>query len=411
MLATLYGAAGRLAAPGLRLLLARRVRAGKELPARLAERYGVASSPRPPGKLVWLHAASVGETMSILPVIAALAGDAEVLLTTGTLTSAALAAERLPVHARHQFVPLDVPDWINRFLNHWKPDCAVFVESELWPGLLGAIDARAIPRLLINARMSARSAKRWRVLPGAARRLLGGFRLVHAQSAADAANFVALGVDDVKSWGNLKFCSPALPADEAALAELRAIMPEPLWLAASTHPGEEAIVIAAHQILLAEFPDLLTIIVPRHPDRGPEIAALAAGRLRSRRELPGAGGIYVADTLGELGLFYRLAPFVFIGNSLPGCCGGHNVIEPARLARAVIAGPHLENFAEAAFLLRAAGALVEVADATGLAAAVRRWLANPAAAAAAGEAGAAAFAGTEDLAARLAAKISLAAAA
>lgn len=402
-----YGAAGRAAAPLLRRMLKNRVAAGKEIPARLEERYGIASLTRPAGRLIWIHAASVGETMSVLSVIEALAGQAEVLLTTGTVTSAKLAAERLPSHARHQFVPLDVPAWVERFLQHWRPDCAVFVESEIWPTMLGIADSQGIPRMLINASMSARSAARWQKISRFADTLIYGFRWVHVQSAQDAEHLRSLGAAGILDWGNLKFAAPALPFDEAAMAALRAHIPGPVWLAASTHRGEETIVLEAHQRLLGEFPSLVTIIAPRHPARGAEFSLPR----RSQGQPAEAGRAYIADTLGELGLFYRLAPFVFIGNSLPGCCGGHNVIEPARLARAVIAGPHLENFAEAAFLLRAAGALVEAADATGLAAAVRRWLANPAAAAAAGEAGAAAFAGTEDLAARLAAKISLAAAA
>jgi len=404
MLMGLYGAAGRLASPGLRLMLARRRQAGKEVPARLGERYGITPLPRPAGRLVWLHAASVGETLSVLPVIAALAGRAEVLLTTGTVTSAQLAGERLPGHARHQFAPLDVPRWVARFLNHWKPDCAVFVESELWPGLLGAIDARGIPRLLINARMSAASTKRWKYLPGAARRVLAGFRIIHAQSDADARNLAALGMTDVQVWGNLKFHGPVLPADDAALAALRALLPTPLWLAASTHAGEEEIVIAAHRLLLAALPGVLTIIVPRHPARGAAVAALADGlqvALRSENAAPAAGGLYIADTLGELGLFYRLAPFAFVGNSLVGF-GGHNLIEPARLGRAVIAGPHLENFSEAADALRAASALREVTDAASLAAAVQDWLADPAGAAAAGATAAEAFAGVDDLPGRIA---------
>jgi 3-deoxy-D-manno-octulosonic-acid transferase len=401
---SLYAMAGRVAAPGLKRMLARRAAAGKEIPARVSERFGIAALPRPAGRLVWLHAASVGETMSVLPVIAALAGRAEVLLTTGTVTSATLAAERLPGYARHQFVPLDVPGWVAKFLDHWRPDGAVFVESEIWPGMLAALDARGIPRLLINARMSADSAKRWRRTGKIAMRLLGGFRYIHAQSAADAAQLARLGARDVKLWGNLKFFGPLLPADEAELMTLRQQIDTPAWLAASTHPGEEEIVIAAHQILAKAYPGLLTVIVPRHPERGAAVARLAASLpvgLRSRGEALSPGGIYVADTLGELGLFYRLCPFAFIGNSLVGF-GGHNVIEPARLGRPLIAGPHLENFAEAAERLRAAGALRDVTDAATLAAAVQAWLDEPAAARKAGEAARAAFAGTDDLPARLA---------
>ena len=400
----IYRLAGRAAAPWLRRMLRKRVTRDKEMPERLDERFGVTEALRPAGRLIWFHAASVGETLSVLPVIEALAGQCEVLLTTGTVTSARLAAARLPSHARHQFVPLDVPEWVQKFLAHWRPDAAVFVESELWPGMLDACDARGIPRLLINARMSARSARRWARMGGMAQRVLAPFRWIHAQSAGDAANLAALGMRDVLEWGNLKFFAAVLPVDAAALAAFRAQAPGPLFLAASTHPGEEALVVAAHEILRAAHPTLVSVIVPRHPERGAEVAMLADAPRRSLGQAPVAGRVYVADTLGELGLFFRAAPFAFIGNSLVGF-GGHNVIEPALLARPVISGPHVENFLEAAARLKAAGALVEVVDATALAEAAGAWLAHPAAAAKAGEAGRAAFAREGDLPARLAALI------
>ncbi len=401
MLLRLYRMGGRLGAPALRLMLERRVKQGKEMRERLPERFGRTALARPAGRLVWLHAASVGEMMSILPVIQAMAGRSEVLLTTGTVTSAKLAAARLPDFARHQFVPLDVPGWVAAFLDHWRPDAAVFVESELWPGMLDACDRRGIPRLLINARMSARSARNWERMPKLARRVLGPFRYVHAQSPGDAAHLRALGVAGVLEWGNLKFFAPKLPVDEVKLAALRGQIPGPVWLAASTHPGEEELITQAHRDLLAAYPMLVTVIVPRHPERGAAIAALAGAPRRSLGQMPVAGSVYVADTLGELGLFFRACPFAFIGNSLVGF-GGHNVIEPAILGCAVITGPHNENFVEAAARLRDAGALVEVADAAGLARAVRNWLDDPAAAQAAGAAAAAAFDATENLPARLA---------
>ena len=383
-------------------MLTRRAARGKEVQARLGERFGIASLPRPAGRLLWFHAASVGETMSVLPVIQALAGRGEILLTTGTVTSARLAAERLPGFARHQFVPLDNPDWVGVFLDHWRPDAAVFVESELWPGLLGGCDSRGIPRLLINARISDRSARNWRRVRTLGKGLLGPFRYIHAQSAGDAANLRTLGVTDVLEWGNLKFFAPKLPVDEGNLAAFRALVPGPVWLAASTHPGEEALVWETHQQLRAAYPALVTVIVPRHPERGAEVAALAGDApRRSLGGAPVAGQPYVADTLGELGLFFRATPFAFVGNSLVGF-GGHNVIEPAMLARPVITGPHNENFVEAATLLQAAGALVEVSDATGLADAVRTWLDDPAAARAAGASAASAFVSAENLPERLA---------
>ncbi len=396
----LYGGAGRLAAPALRLMLARRAARGKEISARLAERFGISALPRPAGRLVWIHAASVGETMSVLPVISLLAARCEVLLTTGTVTSAKLAAERLPARARHQFVPLDVPGWVHAFLAHWRPDCAVFVESEIWPGMLRGLDGRGIPRLLINGRMSARSAARWRILRGSVQPLIFGFRWIHAQSPADAENFRSLGAGGILESGNLKFAAAPLPADEAALAAMRAAIRGPVWLAASTHAGEEEIVMAAHARLQADFPGLVTIIVPRHPERG---SAFSLPR-RSLEEAPVGGEVYIADTLGELGLFYRLCPFAFIGGSLV-AHGGQNIIEPAKLARPVLAGPHMENFLEPARLLQGCGSLVQVIDAASLAAAAGAWLSDPEAAAAAGAAGAKCFDGLEELPAKLAALI------
>ncbi|MDE1896931.1 MAG: 3-deoxy-D-manno-octulosonic acid transferase [Rhodospirillales bacterium] len=401
MILKVYARATSLAAPALRQMLRRRAARGKEMTQRLGEREGIASLPRPAGRLIWVHAASVGETISALPVINLLAAAGPVLLTTGTVTSAKLAAERLPENAVHQFVPLDVPGWVARFMDHWRPDAAVFLESEIWPNLLSACDARGSSRFLINGRLSAASTRNWLRVKGVAKNLLGGFAAIHAQSAGDAANFRAMGVALVLEWGNLKFHAAPLPCDDAALAALRAAIPGPAWLAASTHPGEEALVFAAHQALLPEFPGLVTLLVPRHPERGAEVAALCGNApRRALGHSPQSGQVYVADTLGELGLFFRLAPFAFIGNSLVGF-GGHNIVEPALLARPVICGPHLENFEEAAARLRAANAMQEVVDAPSLIAAVRGWLAEPPAAEAAGSRAAAIFADMEQLPERL----------
>jgi len=392
-----YRLAGRTAAPFLRRMLARRAARAKEIPARMSERFGIASAPRPPGLLVWIHAASVGETISVLPVIDALAGQANVLLTTGTVTSAAIAAERLPAYAIHQFVPLDVPGWVDAFMAHWRPSIAVFVESELWPAMIAAADAAGIARLLINASMSERSAARWRKISKFAETMVFGFRFIHVQSPADAANFKSLGAAGILEWGNLKFAAPVLPHDEAALTLFKAQVPGPLWLAASTHPGEEAIIIAAHELLLADDPDLITIIAPRHPARGPEFAHPR----RSLGEPPVPGQPYIADTLGELGLFYRASPFAFIGGSLVPI-GGHNLAEAARLGLPVITGPYTQEIPEQIDRLRASGALAEITDAASLAAAARHWLSDRPSAAAAGAAASQAFAGAETLPARLA---------
>jgi 3-deoxy-D-manno-octulosonic-acid transferase len=397
LLPVTYGAAGQAAAPFLRRMLKNRVAEGKELPSRLDERFGIPSLKRPAGRLIWIHAASVGETMSVLSVIDALAGDAEILLTTGTVTSAQLAAERLPPHARHQFVPLDIPAWVERFLRHWRPDCAVFVESEIWPTMLRLADSHGIPRLLINASMSAQSAARWRKVSRFASTLIFGFRWVHVQSEQDAENLRSLGAAGILDWGNLKFAAPALPYDEAALATLRAQIPGPVWLAASTHRGEETIVLEAHQRLLAEFPDLVTIIAPRHPLRGPEFSLPR----RSREQQPETGQAYIADTMGELGLFYRLCPFAFVGGSLVDI-GGHNVTEAARLGIPIISGPYTQDIPELVAKLRDCNGIAEVTNAASLAAAAGHWLRDPQAAKRAGDCAKQAFEGLEDLPQRLA---------
>ena len=379
-------------APLLPLHLRRRAARGKELAARLPERYG-GHAARPDGRLLWLHAASVGETVSALPLLAALAARdpaLRFLVTTGTVTSASLLAERLPPgvvpRMSHRFVPLDVPRWVARFLDGWRPDAAVFVESELWPNLLAATAARGIPMALVNARMSARAARRWARAPGFARRVLSAFTLVLAQSEADAARLRALGAAGATCPGNLKFAAPPLPADPAELARLAGLLGDrPTWVAASTHPGEEALVLAAHRRLAPAHPGLLTILVPRHPERGAEVAALAQGIPAARRSLgedpvPGTQ-VLVADTLGELGLWYRLARLAFMGGSLVPH-GGQNPLEPARLSCPVLTGPHTWNFAEILDRMAAAGGLVRVDPgpdaAAALAEAVAAMLTNPA---------------------------------
>lgn len=385
----LWAAIATLAAPALRLLLRRRLGRGKELPGRLAERCGIDPTPRPAGKLLWLHAASVGETASILPVLPPLlAADPAltVLFTTGTVTSAALLAQRLDPslapRVLHRFVPLDVPAWAARFLDHWRPDAAAFVESELWPNLLRACRSRGIPLMLVNARLSPRSFARWQHLPDVARALLGGFDRIHAQDQATAERLRALGAGAVAVPGDLKQAAPPLPADDTELARLHALIgTRPVWLAASTHPGEEAAIFRVHHALADAIPGLLTIIAPRHPERGAAIAAEAGAIPSTRRALaqdPPAAGVWIADTLGELGLLYRLAPVVFVGRSLLPPGGGQNPLEPARLGCAIAVGPHTGNFPAPVARLRTAGGLTEVADEAALTSFVRTMLADPA---------------------------------
>ncbi len=369
----LWRLAASAAAPFLPRYLRRRAARGKEVAARIPERYGHGAE-RPAGRLLWLHAASVGETVSILPVIEALAArdpTLSFLVTTGTVTGAALLGQRLPgalvPRVTHRFVPMDVPRWVARFLDGWRPDAAVFVESEIWPNLIRAAAARGIPLALVNARMSARSAQWWGRVPGFAREVLGCFTLVLAQSAQDAARLRALGCAAM-CWGNLKYAAPPLPVDATELARLGASLAgRPVWVAASTHPGEEAMVVAAHPRIAAAHPGLLTIIVPRHPERGVEVAALAAELPVARRAAgqdPGPDtAILVADTLGELGLWYRLARAAFIGGSLV-AHGGQNPLEPARLSCPILTGPHVWNFAEVMARLEEASGVTRIEPGT-----------------------------------------------
>ncbi len=384
-LTSLWRLVGRVGRPLLWGLLAVRTARGKEDRTRRGERFGKPSRPRPEGPLVWVHAASVGELTAVLPLVEEIvARGIATVVTTGTVTSARVAAERLPAGAVHQFVPLDVAPYLSRFLDAWRPAAALFVESEVWPVALAETAKRGIPRIVVNARLSARSFRRWKKLPATAAAMFGSVDLVLAQSAEDGERFARLGAAMVEVTGNLKFDGAPPPADAAERAAFDgALSGRPRWVAASTHPGEDEVVIAAHRILSAERPGLLTLLVPRHPDRGGRIAeTIARGglsvALRSRGEpIRADTAIYVADTIGELGLFYRLAPIAFVGGSLT-ARGGQNPIEPARLGAAVIAGPHVANFAGIYGDLATADALVTITEASGLAAAVGALLDDPA---------------------------------
>ena len=395
MILSMYRLATAVGAPVISHYLKKRLRKGKEDPTRFDERKGRPVLPRPDGPLVWMHGASVGESLSMLPVIEDILARAEaptVLVTTGTVTSARLMRERLPDGAIHQFVPVDRVPYVTGFLDHWKPDVALWWESELWPNLVSETHHRGVPMVLVNARMSPPSFLRWQRWKSLARALLGSFDMVLAQTDADVERFRSLGAHDVQRMGNMKFAVPALPCDEDTLAEIRARTGNrPMWLAASTHAGEEEAAWQVHQTVRAAHPDLLSVIVPRHPDRGPEIAAMlrdagANVAMRSNSEpVTAETDIYLADTLGELGLFFRLAPIVFMGKSLVPA-GGQNTIEPARLGAAIITGPHFWNFDEITKAMDAAGGLTIVEDVDGLAAAVAHDLSDPKAAAARAEA-------------------------
>lgn len=347
-----YRAAATLLSPAVPLLLRQRMLRGKEDPARIAERMGRASVPRPDGELIWIHGASVGETVAVLPLIDALAKPGRtVLVTSGTVTSARVMAERLPAGVLHQFMPVDTPGAVARFLAHWRPAAGLFVDSEIWPNMILAAHARGVRLALVNGRMTEASFKGWTRAKRSAAALLARYDLCLAQDESTAQRLRTLGAARVDVTGSLKADASPLPANAEALTALQAsIGDRPILLAAQTHTGEEETILPVHDTLRRTYPDLLTIIVPRHPERGEEVAMLCGTRAsarRSRDELPEDDtAIYIADTIGELGLFYRLAKLAFVGGSLIPH-GGQNPLEPAHLDCAVLAGPYTHNFTQA----------------------------------------------------------------
>jgi 3-deoxy-D-manno-octulosonic-acid transferase len=371
----------RAATPFAKQFLAYRLKHGKENPARIPERRGETNVARPSGPLIWVHGASVGEMLAALPLIERIkARGFAVLVTSGTVTSANLARQRLPHGVIHQFIPLDTPRYVERFLDHWKPSLALFVESDLWPNMIIASKRRGIPLILINGRLSKRSFRRWRKMPRTIEALLQRFDLCLMRSTADAEHFSELGAPRLSVVGNLKLDVPQLPVEENKLVALSAaLLGRPTLAAASTHPGEEEIIVDVHARLKPTLPGFITIIVPRHPNRGPEIAAMAASRgfnavARSNGKIPDKStDVYVCDTIGELGIIYRVAPVVFMGGSLV-AHGGQNPIEAVKLGAAIMHGPFISNFAEVYAALDGARGADLVPDAARLATRAAAWL-------------------------------------
>ncbi|MDH4990131.1 lipid IV(A) 3-deoxy-D-manno-octulosonic acid transferase [Aquamicrobium lusatiense] len=383
-LLTLYRYAGAAAFPLMGPYVAWRASKGKEDKGRSKERYGIAGQQRPDGPLIWFHAASVGETIAIVPLVQTILNyGVNIVLTTGTVTSAKVVRERLGDSVIHQYVPLDIKPAVSRFLNHWHPDLAIIAESEIWPMTILELGARNIPQVLVNGRMSDKSFASWTKRASLAEALFENFSHVVAQSEIDGERFRTLGARPVSVSGNLKVDTPPPPVDEKALRVLqRQIGARPTWAAVSTHDGEEKMAAEIHAALRKRHPGLLTIVVPRHPARADELAQeIGAMGLRLVRRSSGEPvaadtDILLGDTIGEMGLYLRLTEIAFVGRSLSST-GGQNPLEPAMLDTAILAGRDVQNFREAYKNLIDAGGAKLVRDRNMLAGAVNYLLANP----------------------------------
>lgn len=382
MMLALYRGLTTVSVPIIEAVLKRRLARGKELPDRLGERRGIASTARPDGTVIWVHAASVGESMSVLPLLEMLLSHNpgwHAVMTSGTVTSAKLLATRLPARATHQFAPLDRTGWVDRFLDHWTPGLALFVESDIWPNMITRASERGIKTALVNGRLSDKSFRQWSFLNAVSSKVFGAFDLTLATDSLQRDRLAALGSKASENLGSLKWAAPALTVDQNDLSALaRAAEGKAIWLAASTHSGEEEAAFEVHLQARKTHKNLLTIIAPRHPQRGTEIAELAetAGLrvgLRSRGDGLGDVDIFIADSMGEMGLWFSLASVVFVaGSFVP--VGGHNPLEPAHFDNAVLFGPLMPKNQDIADRLLAETAAIQVADADALASEVSALL-------------------------------------
>lgn len=370
----------------IRRYIEKRKKMGKEDVKRFNERVGRPTKPRPEGRLIWLHGASVGESISMLPLINRLLEiypDAHVMVTTGTTTSAEVMAKRLPERAFHQYLPIDNPVFAARFIRHWQPTIALWFESEFWPAMLSTIKRRNIPLILINGRISNKSFKRWQQFDFVIKEILDCFTACLGQSEEDAYRLRALGAKDAMCLGNLKYAGLPIPVDEEKKKEIQDEIGErPVWLVSSTHSDEEAKIGRYLKELSAKHEGLLTIIAPRHPNRGVEIRDILQDKYQLKTALRSADEkilpeteVYIADTIGEMGIWYELCPIVFIGGSLIPH-GGQNFMEPSRCRDAVIVGPHMHNFTDAMNRAKRADAIIQVDETIDLIDMVDQLLSN-----------------------------------
>lgn len=398
---TLYTALFYLGLPLVAIRLWLRSRKAPAYAKRIGERFSLGLPVMQPGG-IWVHAVSVGESIAAAPMIRGLlARHPQLPITvtcmtpTGSERIRALFADEPRI--QHCYLPYDLPCAAARFLERVQPRLAVIMETELWPNHIDQCARRGIPVALANARLSARSAKGYGRFAGLTAPMLAQISLFAVQTRAEAERFRQLGAraETVEVTGSIKFdlnIDPQLPERAAELRRQWQAMERPVWIAASTHEGEDAVVLEAHRQLLASYPNALLILVPRHPERFDSVFELcrqqeqATVRRSSGERVTPATSVLLGDTMGELLFLYALADSAFVGGSLV-ANGGHNLLEPAALAKPVISGPHLFNFLEIAAMLREAGALQEVDDAQGLAVAVQSLFELPQDARKMGEAG------------------------
>ncbi len=365
----------------------KRKKIGKEDVKRFNERIGRPVKPRPEGKLIWMHGASVGESISMLPLIERLLQiypDAHIMVTTGTTTSAEVMAKRLPERAFHQYLPIDHPIFATRFIRHWHPDIVLWFESDFWPAMLSGIKRKNLPLILVNGRISNKSFKRWQQFEFVIKELLDCFTLCLGQSEEDTYRLRVLGAKNTLCLGNLKYAGLPLPVDEKVKDDFATqIQNRTAWLVSSTHDDEEYKIGRFLKDLAQKVPNLLTVIAPRHPQRGAEIKERLEKELhlnvalRSQNEpITDKTEVYIADTIGEMGIWYTLFPLVFVGGSLIPH-GGQNFMEPSRYRDAVIVGPHMHNFTDAMNRAKKADAIIQVNDVLDLADMVENLLTNP----------------------------------
>jgi len=385
MQVTSYQKVTSLLKPLIMLYVSVRKRKGKEDVQRFNERLGVAAMPRPKGRLVWLHGASVGETVSMLPLITKMREEyprLNVLVTSGTVTSAKIMAGRLPKGVIHQYVPLDIKEYTDKFISHWKPDLALWFESDFWPNLIVSASEAKVPLILVNGRISDRSFAKWQKAKSFIAELQSKFALSLGQTKEDARRLKKLGARNALSVGNIKYAAGDLPYDAEKLADLqKQIIKRENFAAASTHNDEESRLADIFLSLKQKHPSLLLIIVPRHPKRGAQIIQNLKAKglkvaLRSKDEkIAKDTDIYIADTIGEMGIFYRLSDIVFMGGSLVPH-GGQNFLEPARLKSAIVVGSFMHNFTEMTRNAVKAKAIIQVKDDKMLAVSLEKLLKN-----------------------------------